>query len=99
MLAREALKRFSTSLKLSAKLVRSKAQFETNLQHIRAMSSSKSPLNISGVYPPIATPFDGNEDISWKKLEQNMNKWNKFDFAGKMHIFVFNYQYCFIYYF
>ena len=47
------------------------------------MSSGKSTLNISGVYPPIATPFDENENISWEKLEQNIDKWNKFDLRGK----------------
>ena len=47
----------------------------------RAMTSGKT-LDISGIYPPIATPFDQDENINWKQLEHNMNKWNEVPFRG-----------------
>ena len=51
---------------------------------VRTMSSA-SNLDISGIYPPIATPFDADENISWEKLHSNMDKWNKMDFKGKQY--------------
>ena len=83
MFARVGLKRVSVSLGILTQVTKPAAQFNYKLAHVRTMSSGKSTINISGVYPPIATPFDGNENISWEKLEQNINKWNKFDLRGK----------------
>ena len=83
MFARIGPKRVSASLGILTQLTKSGAQSSCRLAHIRTMSSGKSTLNISGVYPPIATPFDENENISWEKLEQNIDKWNKFDLRGK----------------
>lgn len=31
--------------------------------------------NLSGIYPPIVTPFDGNERVAYNKLESNLGKW------------------------
>ncbi|XP_023215789.1 4-hydroxy-2-oxoglutarate aldolase, mitochondrial-like [Centruroides sculpturatus] len=39
-------------------------------------------INISGVYPPIITPFDENEEIAYNHLENNIEKWNKVPFRG-----------------
>ena len=46
------------------------------------MSSAQPSLNICGIFPPLAIPFDEDENISYENLEENMNKWNKIDFGG-----------------
>ena len=73
----------SVNLGILTQVAKPEVGFHSKLAHVRTMSLGKSTLNISGGYPPIATPFDGNENISWEKLEQNINKWNKFDLRGK----------------
>ena len=50
----------------------------------KGMSSSKSNLDLSGIYPPIPTSFNENEDIDFEKLKSNLAKWNKMPFAGKV---------------
>lgn len=40
------------------------------------------PLSLAGVYPPLATPFDKNEDLAFDKLHENMMKLNKIPFRG-----------------
>ena len=42
----------------------------------------QSKLDLSGIYPPIPTPFDQDENIDWLALRDNMNKWNKIPFKG-----------------
>jgi 4-hydroxy-2-oxoglutarate aldolase len=44
--------------------------------------SSGPTLDLSGVYPPIATPFDEDENIDYGKLQFNMSKWNEAPFRG-----------------
>jgi hypothetical protein len=39
-------------------------------------------MDISGIYPPIVTPFNADETIAYDKLQQNMEKWNKIPFRG-----------------
>lgn len=39
-------------------------------------------LNISGLFPPIPTPFLENEDIDYDSLKKNVEKWITYDFAG-----------------
>jgi 4-hydroxy-2-oxoglutarate aldolase len=39
-------------------------------------------LDISGLYPPIPTPFKENEEIDWDKLKSNIDSWLKYDFSG-----------------
>ncbi|KAG8196955.1 hypothetical protein JTE90_009014 [Oedothorax gibbosus] len=46
------------------------------------LSSSKSALDISGIYPPIITTFDGDGKISTPKLEKNLQKWQSIPFKG-----------------
>jgi len=40
-------------------------------------------LDLSGVYPPIATPFDNNENIDYDKLRFNLQCWNDIPFKGR----------------
>ena len=46
-------------------------------------STAKRSLDISGIYPPIATPFNQDESIAYDKLQHNMDMWNKIPFRGK----------------
>ena len=45
------------------------------------MSTSGSK-DLGGIYPPIATPFDNEENIDYSKLKENMKRWNQYDFKG-----------------
>ena len=48
----------------------------------KTKSNTKNKLDISGVFPPIVTPFDWEENIYWDKLETNLRLWNKCHFKG-----------------
>lgn len=48
--------------------------------------SNQQRLDISGIYPPIATPFNNDESIAFDKLEDNFKKWNKLPFRGMIII-------------
>lgn len=48
------------------------------IQQQRASTS----IDISGVYPPITTPFNKDDEIDYKRLEENFHTWNSIDFAG-----------------
>ncbi|XP_040002203.1 4-hydroxy-2-oxoglutarate aldolase, mitochondrial [Xiphias gladius] len=39
-------------------------------------------LDLSGVYPPIATPFTAEEDVDYRGLEENLQKYAKIPFKG-----------------
>lgn len=39
-------------------------------------------LDLSGIYPPIATPFTAKEEVDYKKLEENLQKYAKIPFKG-----------------
>lgn len=39
-------------------------------------------LDISGVYPPITTPFDKEENISYEMLKNNLKSWRSIPFKG-----------------
>ncbi|XP_074642649.1 4-hydroxy-2-oxoglutarate aldolase, mitochondrial-like isoform X2 [Tubulanus polymorphus] len=45
-------------------------------------SSSRSSIDLTGIYPPITTPFHENEDINWGKLESNLEIWGRMPFRG-----------------
>jgi len=45
------------------------------------MATTASP-DLSGIFPPIVTPFNKDESIAWDKLEHNMDQWNKHPLAG-----------------
>ncbi|XP_059469626.1 4-hydroxy-2-oxoglutarate aldolase, mitochondrial-like [Neocloeon triangulifer] len=53
----------------------------TGLKSIRNFSSAPS-LDLSGVFPPIPTPFNADETLAFDKLEQNFRVWQKFPFRG-----------------
>jgi 4-hydroxy-2-oxoglutarate aldolase len=42
----------------------------------------KSPLSMTGVFPPIPTPFDAAGEIDLKALGRNMEFWNRYPLAG-----------------
>jgi len=44
--------------------------------------STDRRLDLSGVYPPITTPFDNKENVDYNKLEFNMQRWNDILFKG-----------------
>ncbi|KAL5022079.1 hypothetical protein ScPMuIL_001234 [Solemya velum] len=52
-----------------------------NLRLLTACYSTAS-MDISGVYPPIATPFNADESVAYDKLEYNLSKWNKIPLKG-----------------
>lgn len=49
---------------------------------VRHLSTGR--VDVSGIYPPIATPFNKDESIAFDKLTENMQKWNKIPFGGKI---------------
>ena len=49
-------------------------------------TSSTRQLDLSGVYPPIVTAFEADEEISYGKLEENFQKWNKLPFSGEFEV-------------
>ncbi|KAK2151636.1 hypothetical protein LSH36_356g03025 [Paralvinella palmiformis] len=51
-------------------------------KHVNFSSSNQSSLNLSGIYPPIATPFNEDETIAYDKLQENMDRWNKIPLKG-----------------
>ena len=69
--------RVLSNLSASVKCLRN-----VNLYTCRFMSSVKG-LDLSGIYPPIPTPFEDNEDIAWDKLTFNLARWEKVPFKGR----------------
>ena len=69
-------------LRNSGKLCRN-IQLLVSRRMSAAAAAVTSQLDLRGVYPPIATPFDTSEEIAYKQLEANLHKWNKVDFKGK----------------
>jgi 4-hydroxy-2-oxoglutarate aldolase len=43
---------------------------------------SKSAISLSGVFPPIPTPFDDKGDVAYQALVENLERWNQFDLTG-----------------
>ncbi|CAB3982926.1 4-hydroxy-2-oxoglutarate aldolase, mitochondrial [Paramuricea clavata] len=39
-------------------------------------------MDISGIFPPIPTPFNKEEEIDYVKLKENVQKWNEIPFKG-----------------
>lgn len=52
------------------------------LRIISNRHASSSTLDLSGILPPIATPFNDDESIAFDKLEENVKKWNAISFKG-----------------
>jgi hypothetical protein len=47
--------------------------------------TTKASLDISGIYPPIVTSFDSDENIDYDKLRFNLNRWNDVPFRGEVY--------------
>lgn len=45
-------------------------------------SSAASSLDLSGIYPPIATPFTASEDVDYRRLEENLLRYKQVPFKG-----------------
>ncbi|XP_023276484.1 4-hydroxy-2-oxoglutarate aldolase, mitochondrial [Seriola lalandi dorsalis] len=45
-------------------------------------TAAAARLDLSGIYPPIATPFTAKEDVDYRRLEENLQKYNKIPFKG-----------------
>ncbi|XP_073408956.1 4-hydroxy-2-oxoglutarate aldolase, mitochondrial [Dendrobates tinctorius] len=45
-------------------------------------SGTKPALDISGIYPPISTPFDDREQVDYDKLDENLRKYSSVPFRG-----------------
>jgi len=45
-------------------------------------SSSSGDLDLTGIYPPIPTPFNSNLSIAYDQLSENFKKWNDVPFRG-----------------
>lgn len=39
-------------------------------------------LDLSGIFPPIATPFDADGTIAYDRLEANVQRWQRSPFKG-----------------
>ena len=52
----------------------------------RLLSSKNNSLNLSGVYPPIITPFNENEEIAFDKFKYNLEKWKMVPLKGAFYL-------------
>ncbi|XP_072095111.1 4-hydroxy-2-oxoglutarate aldolase, mitochondrial isoform X2 [Mobula birostris] len=43
---------------------------------------SGSRLDLTGIYPPITTPFNQRGEVNYQQLEENVHKWSKIPFRG-----------------
>jgi len=52
---------------------------------LRTFSSQKGSgsLDLSGIFPPIPTPFNQDETLAFDKLEKNFAVWQKIPFRGR----------------
>lgn len=40
-------------------------------------------MDLSGIYPPVTTPFTATAEVDYGKLEENLHKLGTFPFRGK----------------
>lgn len=57
-------------------------QFLTSKRTALHYSTSSKKIDLSGVFPPIVTPFNADQSIAWDKLESNIGKLNSEPLAG-----------------
>ena len=43
---------------------------------------NKAAVSLSGVFPPLPTPFDAEGNIAHQALVENLQRWNEYDLAG-----------------
>eukprot|EP00916_Digyalum_oweni_P020679 GHVL01034469.1.p1 GENE.GHVL01034469.1~~GHVL01034469.1.p1 ORF type:complete len:352 (+),score=34.99 GHVL01034469.1:113-1168(+) len=77
----EKVKRKKMATVIQAAKTRLPQLLQTSL-HGNIGVRAASTLDISGVYPPIPTPFNADESIAYDKLEFNINKWNTIPLRG-----------------
>jgi len=55
------------------------------VKHIpyRNYSATTVPVDLSGVFPPIPTPFNKDESIAYDKLASNFHHWEAVPFQGQ----------------
>jgi 4-hydroxy-2-oxoglutarate aldolase len=58
-------------------------------------SGGMSQLDISGIFPPIPTPFRDDEEINYESLESNLTKWNATKVRGYL-VQGSNGEYCYL---
>jgi hypothetical protein len=46
-------------------------------------SGEGKKVDISGIYPPVTTPFTATKEVDYGKLEENLHKLGTFPFRGK----------------
>ena len=49
----------------------------------RYYNTKAVPVDLSGVFPPIATPFNKDESIAYDKLASNIQHWEAVPFQGQ----------------
>lgn len=58
-----------------------------NTSSLFVSGKESSSIDLSGIFPPIVTPFEDDEEVSYAKLEENFRKWNEIPFKGKIVLF------------
>ncbi|MCP4543475.1 MAG: dihydrodipicolinate synthase family protein [Chloroflexi bacterium] len=43
---------------------------------------NNSKISLSGIFPPIPTPFDADGNVATQKLIENIERWNQYDLSG-----------------
>lgn len=51
-------------------------------EKFQSFSQRQLHIDLRGVFPPIATPFDSNENVSYEHLKSNVAKWQTVPFKG-----------------
>lgn len=77
---------FKANNSLSYKNNRSRRSFH-NTSSLFVSGKESSSIDLSGIFPPIVTPFEDDEEVSYAKLEENFSKWNDIPFKGKIVLF------------
>jgi len=54
---------------------------DTLYSQFRRQSSIHTP-SLTGIFPPIPTPFNDDETIAWDKLRENVERWNMYPLSG-----------------
>lgn len=49
----------------------------------QSYTAAAARLDISGIYPPIATPFTAGEDVDYQKLKENLQKYAEIPLRGQ----------------
>ena len=45
-------------------------------------SKTKSTVSLSGVFPPVPTPFDAHGNVAYQALVDNLERWNEYGLTG-----------------